>query len=64
MIDDRLAAGTSALAKLPTPQIFIAGILVCSASRLAYFVLPGEGLAVLGTDEAVPLTILWGWSRR
>ena len=42
-IDDR--RGTSA--------IFLLGV------QLAYFVLPGEGLAVLGTDEAVPLTILW-----
>jgi UDP-GlcNAc:undecaprenyl-phosphate/decaprenyl-phosphate GlcNAc-1-phosphate transferase len=55
-IDDR--RGTSALAKL-TAQIFIAGILVLLGVQLAYFVLPGEGLAVLGTDEAVPLTILW-----
>jgi UDP-GlcNAc:undecaprenyl-phosphate/decaprenyl-phosphate GlcNAc-1-phosphate transferase len=56
LIDDR--RGTSALAKL-TAQIFIAGILVLLGVQLAYFVLPGEGLAVLGTDEAVPLTILW-----
>jgi UDP-GlcNAc:undecaprenyl-phosphate GlcNAc-1-phosphate transferase len=56
MIDDR--RGTSALAKL-TAQIFIAGILVLLGVQLAFFVLPGEGLAVLGTDEAVPLTILW-----
>jgi UDP-GlcNAc:undecaprenyl-phosphate GlcNAc-1-phosphate transferase len=55
-IDDR--RGASALAKL-TAQIFIAGILVLLGVQLAYFVLPGEGLAVLGTDEAVPLTILW-----
>jgi UDP-GlcNAc:undecaprenyl-phosphate GlcNAc-1-phosphate transferase len=56
MIDDR--RGTSALAKL-TAQIFIAGILVLLGVQLLYFVLPGEGLAVLGPDEAVPLTILW-----
>jgi UDP-GlcNAc:undecaprenyl-phosphate GlcNAc-1-phosphate transferase len=56
VIDDR--RGTSALAKL-TAQIFIAGILVLLGVQLLYFVLPGEGLAVLGTDEAVPLTILW-----
>jgi UDP-GlcNAc:undecaprenyl-phosphate/decaprenyl-phosphate GlcNAc-1-phosphate transferase len=56
LIDDR--RGTSALAKL-TAQIFIAGILVLLGVQLAYFVLPREGLAVLGTDEAVPLTILW-----
>ena len=55
-IDDR--RGTSALAKL-TAQIFIAGILVLLGVQLAYFVLPGEGLAILGADEAVPLTILW-----
>ena len=56
MIDDR--RGTSALAKL-TAQIFIAGILVLLGVQLLYFLLPGEGLAVLGADEAVPLTILW-----
>ena len=55
-IDDR--RGTSALAKL-TAQIFIAGILVLLGVQLAYFVLPGQRIAVLGTDEAVPLTILW-----
>ncbi len=55
-IDDR--RGTSALAKL-TAQIFIAGILVLLGVQLAYFVLPNDVLAVLGTDEAVPLTILW-----
>jgi len=55
-IDDR--RGTTALAKL-TAQIFIAGILVLLGVQLAYFVLPSQGLAVLGTDEAVPLTILW-----
>jgi UDP-GlcNAc:undecaprenyl-phosphate GlcNAc-1-phosphate transferase len=56
VIDDR--RGTSALAKV-TAQIFIAGILVLLGVQLAFFVLPGQGLAVLGTDEAVPLTILW-----
>jgi UDP-GlcNAc:undecaprenyl-phosphate/decaprenyl-phosphate GlcNAc-1-phosphate transferase len=56
VIDDR--RGTSALAKL-TGQIFIAGILVLLGVQLAFFVLPGQGIAVLGTDEAVPLTILW-----
>ena len=55
-IDDR--RGTSALAKL-TAQIFIAGILIMLGVQLAYFVLPGQQIAVLGTDEAVPLTILW-----
>jgi UDP-GlcNAc:undecaprenyl-phosphate/decaprenyl-phosphate GlcNAc-1-phosphate transferase len=56
LIDDR--RGTSALAKL-TAQIFIAGILVLLGVQLAYFLLPGQELVVLGTDEAVPLTILW-----
>jgi UDP-GlcNAc:undecaprenyl-phosphate GlcNAc-1-phosphate transferase len=56
VIDDR--RGTSALAKL-TSQIFIAGILVLLGVQLAYFVLPGYWTVVLGTDEAVPLTILW-----
>jgi UDP-GlcNAc:undecaprenyl-phosphate GlcNAc-1-phosphate transferase len=55
-IDDR--RGTSALAKL-SAQIFIAGILILLGVQLLFFVLPGEGLAVLGADEAVPLTILW-----
>jgi UDP-GlcNAc:undecaprenyl-phosphate GlcNAc-1-phosphate transferase len=55
VIDDR--RGTSALAKL-TAQIFIAGILVLLGVQLAYFILPG-GTAVLGADDAVPLTILW-----
>jgi UDP-GlcNAc:undecaprenyl-phosphate GlcNAc-1-phosphate transferase len=27
--------------------------------QLAYFILPGAGTAVLGADDAVPLTILW-----
>ncbi|MDQ4108049.1 MAG: undecaprenyl/decaprenyl-phosphate alpha-N-acetylglucosaminyl 1-phosphate transferase [Actinomycetota bacterium] len=56
VIDDR--RGTSALAKL-TAQIFIAGILVLLGVQLTFFFLPGEELVVLGTDEAVPLTILW-----
>jgi UDP-GlcNAc:undecaprenyl-phosphate/decaprenyl-phosphate GlcNAc-1-phosphate transferase len=55
-IDDR--RGTSALTKL-TAQIFIAGILVLLGVQLAYFILPGAGTAVLGADDAVPLTILW-----
>jgi UDP-GlcNAc:undecaprenyl-phosphate GlcNAc-1-phosphate transferase len=56
VIDDR--RGTSALAKL-TAQIFIAGILVLLGVQLAWFILPGQQTLVLGTDEAVPLTILW-----
>ena len=56
VIDDR--RGTSALAKL-TAQIFIAGVLVLLGVQLAFFVLPGYWTVVLGTDEAVPLTILW-----
>ena len=56
VIDDR--RGTSALAKL-TAQIFIAGVLVLLGVQLAYFVLPGAGIAVLGANDAVPLTILW-----
>ena len=55
VIDDR--RGTSALAKL-TAQIFIAGVLVLLGVQLAYFVLPGS-TAVLGTNEAVLLTIVW-----
>jgi UDP-GlcNAc:undecaprenyl-phosphate/decaprenyl-phosphate GlcNAc-1-phosphate transferase len=56
VIDDR--RGVGALSKL-TAQIFIAGILVLLGVQLAYLVLPNAGLMVLGTDEAVPLTILW-----
>jgi UDP-GlcNAc:undecaprenyl-phosphate GlcNAc-1-phosphate transferase len=55
-VDDR--RGIRALTKL-TAQIFIAGVLVLLGVQLAYFVLPGEGIAVLGADDAVPLTILW-----
>jgi UDP-GlcNAc:undecaprenyl-phosphate GlcNAc-1-phosphate transferase len=50
--------GVRALTKL-TAQVFIAGVLVLLGVQLAYFVLPGEGIAVLGADDAVPLTILW-----
>jgi UDP-GlcNAc:undecaprenyl-phosphate/decaprenyl-phosphate GlcNAc-1-phosphate transferase len=56
VVDDR--RGIRALTKL-TAQIFIAGVLVLLGVQLAYFVLPGEGIAVLGADDAVPLTILW-----
>ena len=56
VIDDR--KGIRALTKL-TAQIFVAGILVLLGVQLAYFVLPGAGTAVLGADDAVPLTILW-----
>ena len=56
VIDDR--RDMSALTKL-TAQIFIAGILVILGVQLAFFVLPGQETLVLGTDEAVPLTILW-----
>ena len=56
LIDDR--RGIRALTKL-TAQIFVAGILVLLGVQLAYFVLPGQATAVLGADDAVPLTILW-----
>lgn len=56
VVDDR--RGVRALTKL-TAQIFSAGVLVLLGVQLAYFVLPGQGIAVLGSDDAVPLTILW-----
>jgi UDP-GlcNAc:undecaprenyl-phosphate GlcNAc-1-phosphate transferase len=56
VIDDR--RDISALTKL-TFQIFTAGILVLLGVQLAFFVLPGQEFLILGTDEAVPLTILW-----
>jgi UDP-GlcNAc:undecaprenyl-phosphate GlcNAc-1-phosphate transferase len=56
VIDDK--RGTSALAKV-TAQIFIGGLLVILGVQIAYFWQPGAGILVVGSDVAVPLTILW-----
>lgn len=56
VIDDK--RGTSALAKV-TAQIFIGGMLVLLGVQIAYFWQPGAGIVVVGSDLAVPLTILW-----
>jgi UDP-GlcNAc:undecaprenyl-phosphate GlcNAc-1-phosphate transferase len=56
VIDDK--RGTSALAKV-TAQIFIGGLLVLLGVQIAYFWQPGAGIVVVGSDLAVPLTILW-----
>lgn len=58
VIDDK--RGTSALAKL-TAQIFIGGVLVLVGVQVVYFWLPGAGIGFVnvGSDLAVPLTIVW-----
>jgi UDP-GlcNAc:undecaprenyl-phosphate GlcNAc-1-phosphate transferase len=56
VIDDK--RGTSALAKV-TAQIFIGGLLVLLGVQIAYFWQPGAGILVIGSDLAVPLTIVW-----
>jgi UDP-GlcNAc:undecaprenyl-phosphate GlcNAc-1-phosphate transferase len=56
VIDDK--RGTSALAKV-TAQIFIGGLLVLLGVQIAYFWQPGAGIVVVGSDLAVPLTIVW-----
>jgi UDP-GlcNAc:undecaprenyl-phosphate/decaprenyl-phosphate GlcNAc-1-phosphate transferase len=56
VIDDK--RGTTALAKV-TAQIFIGGLLVILGVQIAYFWQPGAGIVVVGSDLAVPLTIVW-----
>ena len=58
VIDDK--RGVSALAKL-TAQVFIGGVLVLLGVQVLYFWFgPGPGSIVsVGSDTAVPLTILW-----
>ena len=58
VIDDK--RGVSALAKL-TAQVFIGGLLVLLGVQVLYFWFgPGPGSIVsVGSDTAVPLTILW-----
>jgi UDP-GlcNAc:undecaprenyl-phosphate/decaprenyl-phosphate GlcNAc-1-phosphate transferase len=55
-VDDK--RGISALAKL-TAQVFIGGSLILLGVQLVYFALPGANIASVGSDLAVPLTILW-----
>jgi UDP-GlcNAc:undecaprenyl-phosphate GlcNAc-1-phosphate transferase len=54
-IDDRWEL--DALTKL-AGQIFIAGVMVLMGVQLSYITLPGRHLYSLGTDVAVPLTVL------
>jgi UDP-GlcNAc:undecaprenyl-phosphate/decaprenyl-phosphate GlcNAc-1-phosphate transferase len=50
--------GASAPAKL-SGQVLAAGLLVLLGVQLLYFWFPGQGILVLGSDLAVPLTVLW-----
>jgi UDP-GlcNAc:undecaprenyl-phosphate GlcNAc-1-phosphate transferase len=50
--------GTAAPVKL-AGQIMAAGLLVLFGVQLLYFFFPGQGLLVLGSDLAVPLTVIW-----
>lgn len=50
--------GVSALGKL-AGQVLAAGLLVLFGVQLLYFYFPGQGILVLSSDLAVPLTVLW-----
>ncbi|MFN2542971.1 MAG: glycosyltransferase family 4 protein [Actinomycetota bacterium] len=50
--------GTSAAAKM-SGQVLTAGLLVLLGVQLLYFWFPGQGILSLGSDIAVPLTVLW-----
>jgi len=50
--------GTAAPVKL-AGQIMAAGLLVLFGVQLLYFFFPGQGLLVLGSDLAVPITVIW-----
>jgi UDP-GlcNAc:undecaprenyl-phosphate/decaprenyl-phosphate GlcNAc-1-phosphate transferase len=50
--------GTAAPVKL-AGQIMAAGLLVLFGVQLLYFFFPGQGLLILGSDLAVPLTVIW-----
>jgi UDP-GlcNAc:undecaprenyl-phosphate GlcNAc-1-phosphate transferase len=50
--------GASAAAKV-SGQVLAAGILVLLGVQLLYFWFPGQGILSLGSDLAVPLTVLW-----
>jgi UDP-GlcNAc:undecaprenyl-phosphate/decaprenyl-phosphate GlcNAc-1-phosphate transferase len=56
MVDD--TRGISALTKF-TGQVFVAGVLVLLGVQLAYFWFPPNNFLVLGSNLAVPLTIVW-----
>lgn len=56
MVDD--TRGISALTKL-TGQVFVAGVLVLLGVQLAYFWYPPNNFLVLGSNLAVPLTVVW-----
>jgi UDP-GlcNAc:undecaprenyl-phosphate/decaprenyl-phosphate GlcNAc-1-phosphate transferase len=57
VIDD--IKGISALSKF-TGQVFSAGVLLLAGVQVAYFWFPGlVGIVVVGSDLAVPLTVLW-----
>jgi UDP-GlcNAc:undecaprenyl-phosphate GlcNAc-1-phosphate transferase len=50
--------GASAAAKV-SGQVLAAGLLILLGVQLLYFWFPGQGILSLGSDLAVPLTILW-----
>jgi UDP-GlcNAc:undecaprenyl-phosphate GlcNAc-1-phosphate transferase len=56
MYDDVRTA--SVPAKL-SGQVLAAGLLVLAGVQLLYFPFPGQGILSLGSDIAVPLTVLW-----
>ena len=56
VIDD--IKGISALSKF-TGQVFSAGVLLLAGVQIAYFWFPGLRIVVVGSDLAVPLTVLW-----
>ncbi|HEX9375057.1 MAG TPA: MraY family glycosyltransferase [Actinomycetota bacterium] len=56
VVDD--VRGTAAPVKL-AGQLLAAGLLVLFGVQLLYFFFPGQGLLVLGSDLAVPLTVVW-----
>jgi len=56
IVDD--IRGIAAPVKL-AGQIMAAGLLVLFGVQLLYFFFPGQGLLVLGSDLAVPLTVIW-----
>jgi UDP-GlcNAc:undecaprenyl-phosphate/decaprenyl-phosphate GlcNAc-1-phosphate transferase len=50
--------GISVIGKL-AGQVLAAGLLVLFGVQLLYFYFPGQGTLVLGSDLAVPLTVIW-----
>ena len=55
VVDD--LRGISWLSKL-TGQVFTAGVLLLAGVQVTYLWLPGQ-IAVVGSDLAVPLTVIW-----